>query len=1094
MRKIMAAMAVFFTALLVIPSEAFGQAADGNIVGTVLDASGAAIPNAAIELENTATGVKYTTNTDVNGLYRFNNVPVGVYSMTASAGGFNRSRLEQVNVELNRTATANFNLQVGGVAESITVTEAAALIDTTTAQVQSTYTSKQTIELPMAGLQLGAHNLSLLSAGVASSGGYGTGEGPSVGGQRPRNNSFNIEGVDNNRKDVTGSNVEVPNEAVAEFTLLQNQFSAEFGHSGGGIFNTIIRSGSNEIHGAAYLYHENRNYNAVDQSYKRQGIFENPRYDSNRMGINIGGPIVKNKLFYYGLFEYKPSGYATSPSAAIFAPTQAGYQQLAGLPGVSNTNLDVLQQYLSPAPTATRTTMVSGQEVPIGEVPIAFPSFQNVYNWIASADYNISDRDNLRGRFIANRLDGIDPGIVPDLPAFLQQRQTRSYMAMLTHVHTFSPTLTNELRLGYNRYNDIIPSGDYSFPGLDVFPNIGIQEDLNLNLGPFTESPQSGTINTYQIANNLNWSAGQHALKFGIDARKYIAPTNFIQRMRGEYNYSTLERYLLDLSPDSLAERNLGGVPYSGNSENLYWFAQDSWRIRPNFTLNLGVRYEYKGIPRDDELQELNAASSVPGLIEFRAPKAEKWNFAPRVGIAWSPGSSGLTSIRAGFGMSYDNYFDNLGTLQKPPQLETTVRDDVRQTVPNYLAHGGISPSRRPDQLSPEDAIALTSTYIPDQNLPYSMTWNFGVQRSFAQDYSAEVRYVGTRGVNLFTQHWLNVFAPVQPGRSLPTFLQQPSQAEVDNLNLTLGDLLAIDPFVPAFAAAGFNQTNITVFDNRGNSVYHGLQTELSRRFSRGLTFKVAYTWSKNMDDSTADLFSTSLSPRRPQDVYNLRNEWARSFLDRTHRFTGSWVWDMPFFKSGDSNWFLRNLAGNWIIGGVYTYESPQYATVQSNEDSNLNFDTAGDRAVVNTAGRAGTGSGVTPLCRGAGACSVDDTPERVVGYLADDPTARYIVAGPGVFPNAGRNTIPMGVINNWDLNIAKRFNITETKAIELKGFFFNVFNHAQYTPGYPNKVLFRDSTATRNHLIPGNPIFNDPSQVFDSNSRTLQLVARFTF
>jgi hypothetical protein len=491
-----------------------------------------------------------------------------------------------------------------------------------------------------------------------------------------------------------------------------------------------------------------------------------------------------------------------------------------------------------------------------------------------------------------------------------------------------------------------------------------------------------------------------------------------------------------------------------------------------------------KGVPRDDRRQVLNASSSRPGLIDFREPVAETLNFAPRIGIAYSPGTSGLTSIRAGFGMSYDNYFDNLGTNSKPPQLESTLDDPVvGSDTPGYLRNGGIAPTRRPASLTPADALAATSAYIPDQNLPYSMQWNLGVQRVFAQNYTAEVRYLGTRGVNLFTQHRLNSYAPVTANRGLPLYYQRPAQGTLDSLSLTLPQLTAEGPFLPEWAAAGFDQQFIVAFDNRGNSIYHGLAAELSRRFSAGLLFKAAYTWSKLIYDSTADLNSTSLAPRRPQDFFDMRNERARSFLDRAHRFTFSAVWDIRPFQN--SNWLVKNVVGNWTLAPIYTYESPQYATVQSGLDSNLNGDTAGDRAIVNAGGDLSRGTDVTPLTNSAGA---------TVAYLVDDPTAGYVRARPGLFPNAGRSTIPMGNINNFDLNVTKRFAIGEAKAFEIRALFLNLPNHPQYTPGYVNTVLFKASAQTRNHLIPGNPLFGDYTQVFDSNSRTMQLVARFTF
>lgn len=1065
---------------------ASAQATDGNISGAVTDSTGAAIPSAGLELENPATGVRYTAQTDNSGVYRFNNIPVGIYNLTASGSGFTTSKLQRLSVELNKTATANFTLQVGSVSTSVEVTEAPSTIDTTTAQVSNTFQSRQAVDLPVSALPLGPINMSLLGAGVASSGGVGLGEGPSVGGQRPRNNSFNVEGVDNNRKDVTGSNVRVPNEATQEVTILQNQFSAEFGHSAGGQFNTLLKSGTNEVHGTLYEYFQNRNLNAVDELYKRSGTLANPRYDQNRLGANVGGPVLKNKLFYFGDFEYNPLGLAGTPSASTFAPTAEGYATLNSLaPQLSQTNFDILKNYLPAAPVADpgNTTSVLGQVIPLGVLPINFPQYQNTYTGVASVDYNLSDRDQIRGRYIDQRTSGIDPLTSPNLPAFSASRTTTSKLFNISEFHTFTPSLTNEFRAGYNRYNDSIPVGSYAFPGLDAFPNITIEDDLNLQLGPYPEGPQSSIINTYQLIENLSWTKGRHSFKFGAEGRKYIAPNNFVQRVRGDYGYSTMERFLLDLTPDKLAQRNLGGVPYSGNQVDFYGYANDSFRLRPNLSLNFGVRYEYKGVTAGDKLQELNATSSRPGFLDFHAPVAQKKNFAPRIGVAWSPGQSGLTSIRAGFGIAYDALFDNFGTNSKPVQLENTVDDDITQNNPDYLKNGGIAPSRRPDSLSPADAIALTSTYIPDQKMPYAISWNFGIQRVFAKDYTLEVRYLGTRGVHLFMQNQINRRALVTPDNYLPTYMQAPTQAQLDALPLTLTDLNSASKFLPAWEAAGY-QSTITTFESRGNSIYHGLATELTRRFSRGLTFKAAYTWSKNIDDSTADLFSTLVSPRRPQDFQNLRPERGRSFLDRTHRLTFSAIYDTPWFN-GSSNWFMKNLVGNWTIAPIYTVESPQYATVQSGTDSNLNGDSAADRTIINPAGVDGTGSGVTPLRNSSG---------ETVAYLANNPNARYIVAGQGALANGGRNTLPLRGINNWDVTLAKKFNITETKRFELRGAFFNLFNHPQYIPGSINTVQAISSNSTRSNLIPGNALFNDPTQVFASNARTIQIIGRFVF
>ena len=262
---------LLFVALFLCAMLAFGQATDATLVGVVSDQSGAAVPGGSVTIENVATGLKQSAVTNNNGEYRFNNVPLGRYNLSVAANGFTTATLKDIAVTLNQTATANITLQVGSVATTVEVTEAAATIDTTTAQVQSSYNSEESRYLPMtsvgvAGTNLGVLNLSLLSAGVSSGGGIGVGTGPAVGGQRPRNNNFTIEGVDNNDKVLTGNVVYLSNEATENFTLLQNQFSAEFGHSSGGQFNVAVKGGTNDIHGSIYEYFENRNLNAQDQT------------------------------------------------------------------------------------------------------------------------------------------------------------------------------------------------------------------------------------------------------------------------------------------------------------------------------------------------------------------------------------------------------------------------------------------------------------------------------------------------------------------------------------------------------------------------------------------------------------------------------------------------------------------------------------------------------------------------------------------------------------------------------------------------------------------------------------------------------------
>jgi hypothetical protein len=1087
MKKLLGTAAILLLALASLNSPVFAQAADGNVVGQVLDSSGAAIAGVAIEATNVDTGVKYTAKSGADGSYRLNNLPTGKYDISASYSGFATSTLKSFTAELNRTTTANVTLKLAAQASTVEVVEAGAAIDTTTSQITSTYETRQTTDLSLgasAGTGYGALNLSLLSAGVASSGGIGYGAGPSVGGQRPTNNNFVIEGIDNNRIDVTGPITYISNEATAEFTVMQNMMSPEFGHSSGGTFNTVIKSGTNEVHGSLYEYLQNRNLNALDAAVKRAGISERQRFDSNRLGATIGGPAIKNKLFYFGNFEYQPLGEAGTPSSEVLTPTAAGYTALGSIASISKTNLGVLSTYAPPSPRQTDTTLVAGVNIPIGTLPIVSPSFSNTYSYLGGLDYDASPQDRLRFRFIANNTRAIDT--TPTLAAFFSSQPTNAYNVSLRYFRNFTPGLSNEASFGYTRFFQSVPVGSFAFPGLSVFPNISIDNDLNLQLGPDPNGPQFTIINTYSLIDNLTWIKGKNTVKMGYSGRRVVAPQSFIQRSRGDYNYSNLERFLLDKTPDDLAERSFGVSDFWGNLWSHDLFINDDYKLRPNLTINLGLRWEYVGIPAANATQALNSISSVPGLIEFRTPTAQKGNFAPRVGMAWSPGKNGTMSVRAGMGILYDQVYQNLGILSLPPQATTTVDSEVDFTKDpsGYLAKGGILNPAGVGALSAADARALTGSFVPDQVRPYSINWTLGVQKVFASNYTLEVRYVGTRGVHLPMQIRLNRGTVVTPSHSLPTYMARPAQTALDALPLNLAGLQKeIDPVRAAYLNAGF-QSNIVGFMPVGNSSYNGLATELNRRMSHGLQTKIAYTWSHAIDDGTAAVFSTVIAPRRAQDFTNLRSERSTSALDRRHRFTVSWIYDVQWMK-GSHNWAAKNLIGNWTYTGTYMFESPQFGVVQSGVDSNLNGDTAGDRAIVNSSGDMKVGSGVTAL---------KNTKGDTVAYVANNPNAGYIVAGAGAYANGGRMTLPLRGIQNFDMTFAKNFNFTEKKRIQFRADFYNAFNHSQFTPGSINTVAPTSRTDTRNYLIPSTSSFNNPETAFGNNPRVIQLAMKFIF
>jgi hypothetical protein len=474
-------------------------------------------------------------------------------------------------------------------------------------------------------------------------------------------------------------------------------------------------------------------------------------------------------------------------------------------------------------------------------------------------------------------------------------------------------------------------------------------------------------------------------------------------------------------------------------------------------------------------------------LITFGEPKPQKDAFMPRIGIAYSPGTSGKTSIRAGIGRNFDVLFDNFGLLTLPPQLVTTV-DLTGLNQGNFLANGGIAPNATGSALSLKDARAGTGGYVPDETRPESWQWNIGVQHIFKDNYTVESRYVGTRGLHLPIQAQLNRQPVVNASNALPIFYSQPSQATLNGLTNTLDTLTAQynahGNIASGYREAGFNGI-ITSYQPWGNSMYHGWANQVTRRFTNGLQFTVAYTLSHAIDDSTAEVFSTYLTPRRPQDSTNLRNDRSSSALDHRQRLTAAMVYELNPFKTG--NWFMKNIVGNWELAPIYTYQTGTLFDVQSGVDSNLNGDSAGDRAFLNPSGNPTVGSGTTALKNSAGA---------TVGFLVTNPNAGYVAAPKGTLPNAGRNTEHLNPIDNIDLTFAKSFNATERFKLQFAGRFFNILNHPQYIGGFLNDVapIGFTSGAVHNFLIPSQSIFGDPTQAFSSNPRGIQVSAKLVF
>ena len=1040
-------------------------------------------------------------------------------------------------------------------------------IDTTTAQISTTFSEKEAQDLPAATVGLGVINLSLEAPGAVSSGGVGAGTGPSVSGQRPRNNNFEIDGIDNNSKGVTGPLLYVANDAVQQFVLLENVYSAQYGHSTGGQFDTLIKTGTNSLHGGLYEYFENRNLNAVtstqgiaDQSLTNPvtgapaGSHFNPRLDFNRYGGFAGGPIIKNKVFVFANYERQTLGQS-SAATTICAPTAAGYATLNSLTFASTNNLKVFEQYF---PTASTQARASGDPacaaqnvtvtptngvatlVAVGDYAIAPPNYYNHDYLSTSGDYTISQKDSVHVRYVYNRQDGTDTAA--SLPTFYDTTPARYHLAAINETHVFGPNLTNDIRAGYTRYYSTTPVGPQSFPGLNAFPSLYFYDlsGKGVSLGPDPNAPQETIQNLYDLVETLTYVKGKHTINVGGEGRKFIAPEIFTQRIRGDYEYNNLSQYLNDVSPSGLGQRDAtatGLAPtFYGDQSSIYLFANDDWRVTPQLTLNIGLRWEFTSVPVGVRGQSSESAASAPGVISFGVPQPQYTNIVPRIGLAYAPNEN--TSIRAGFGMNTDVLFDNLGENSAPLSLATTENvPSLTTQTPNFLAGGGL-----PAQISnaiftdPAQERTAISAYVPNQVLPYSEQWTLGVQHVFAHNYTAEVRYVGTRGIHLDTQTQINTQDAVTTANQLPVNLT--GGAVSPNGATTLASIEAPTgtytytntggtsstvtcPYyrIASYCTAGFTST-ITGYFPYGGSNYNGLQMQLTRRFQKGLLINAAYTYSRAFDDSTADVNSTALNPRRAQNMLNLHQDYSRSDLDHPNRLSVVALYDIPFFNH--SNALLRNVLGNLEIAPVYTFQSPQFTTPQSTVDSNLNGDSAADRTFINPAGVRNTAATVVPVLNGT-ACATGTAfgglingtnttatscAANTIGYTAGSinalthvftPTTNgyYVQGGSGTMPNAGRNLLPVGRIDNLDLTALKRISISDRYKLEVQLQAFNVLNHSQYLPGSLNTVNSVTSTGSgaANFVnVTSGGLFANKQADFSNNARTMQLAAKFSF
>lgn len=1095
-------------------TPSLAQRLGGTLQVQATDQSGGVVPDAKVTATHQTTNITTEATSSGTGTYVFPNLVPGAYSVTVEKTGFRRFVRQNVMVRANQVVDATAQLEVGEVTTIVEVVGESA-IRITTADVSSSYSSTLIGQLPVATAGGDVKELAVTFPNTTTQPGGVAGDGGSIAGLRPRFNSFTIDGADDNSVSVNGSLTPVIGEAVEEFTLLVNPFSVEYGHSAGGIFTTTTKSGTNNLHGEAHFYNRNRNYNAFDNLEASRGAKD--RYDYNRLGGSVGGPILRDKLFFFGAYQHEGEGKASS-GPTVNTPTAAGLTTLKTL--ARNSAVVAILDQFAVAPAATGTTIVNGIPIPIGEFQGLAPSFVDQHDFNINADLHLG-RHQMRGRFLYDRFRAPNVNPVQPQPQFNGSETFDARKVIFNDVWTISPTVVNEFLAAYSRS----AGGYFTVPqAFANFPNVNIT-DLGINLGPEGNSPQGQTINTYQWSDNITKVYGNHTFKGGVQVRKYIFPSDFLPRARGEWDYATLQTLINDLVPDGAngALRGAGSGGFAANFNSFYGFFQDTWKVLPRLTLNLGIRYEYNGVPRDTGTQAGNAIADAPAVgLFFRVPKPDTNNWAPRFGFAYDPTGSGRWSVRGGIGFFYDITPTNFPTLQLPPQLQSEQNPAVTcalggapawcpaAATVGFLAGGGLLQVNVPPT-NQADARAATQGLILDYVEPKILSWSLGVQHEIVTNTTVEVRYVGNHAVSMARQQRLgfgsaSAFDSRFPGGGitpLPTFFTAASvPAAIPSPASTLADFLNFNtnPLEPE----GFFGT-FTIFPQDTQSIHHSASVEVIRRLTRGLYIQGSFTFAKTIDNATNELFTSRVNPRRGQDGNNIADERGRSVLDINKKFSIAFVYSIPNLNVDNAT--ARGFLHGWQLSGTYLAQSGQPVTALSGVDSNANGDSAGDRVILNPNGVGLTGSTANFVCNdgAAGATRIVTSSAscasnaNIVGYLAQNSTARYIQARVGARATLGRNTIDTPGLNIWNISIMKETTLTERFKLQLRMDTFNPFNHRNFSIGLPTNSGAIDQGDNPNPLSTAYPFVTAGSlflnnSAFNGGNRELQIGLKLIF
>ena len=1046
--------------LLISVANSFAQSSNGTITGTVTDRSGGAIKDATVTVSSIDRGGEsQTATTDSAGSYRVGSLLPGKYRVSIEAPGFSVTVINDLNVRGSLETTASAQLELSAASATITVEATAAQeLQKQSGDLSANISSNEVENLPY-GLTGNPVELLLTEPGVqsvANRDALTNGVGFSVNGTRPRANNFLIDGQDNNDSQIAGQAVQTINhEAIGELTILTNSASAEFGRGGGSVTNEIFKGGTNQWHGSGWDINQPSKLSAIPAELALAGITRNPVQITNTFGFSIGGPIKKDKLFVFGTPQWNRfRANAGANAHVLLLPTANGVATLQGIEAQegANPNIDFLLAALGNIRGGSSgTTLISAgvdangnprPSVEFGNVLRGDTSIQgNDLQWDFRVDFIASDHDQLTARYFHDRSSLFpdffnNPG---ELPSFETQQGGPSSNFHAAWTHTINSHMLNELRFSYATINFgfeptaatlASPVGTHFTVILNDIAN---PDGTNTFFGLPGNEPAFRDHQTYQFQDGFNWSFGRHTLKFGGDVALVFVSDGIPVDPRGTYNVfpggacgtstcTSLANLIDNFSGNGgNVSRFFGNTNIHPFAPNYAPYVEDTWRIKSNLTLALGLRYEFWGTPEnalqfpalDSRFSQGLAGATFPSA--FSAPQQpDKNNFAPRVGIAYTPHFwnkilGGDTVFRAGWGIFYDGLFTNI--------LDNTAAgspNGVLQNLSGGAGRGFANASVQLQALQPT-LTSHSSVFTIPANLrnPLTHQWNVDIQRQLPLGLLVTAAYVGTRGEHLFVNQDFN----------------------------------------PAFVNPNFGL--VTARTNGGDSIYHAGQLTVTHPFKHGLLVRGAYTYSKFIDDMS-EVFVTSGLSSRAQNLSDQGADRGLSAFDRRHRLAIAYLYDLPYVHNDSNAAFrvLNAITRDWQTSGTLAFSSGAPETIA------VGFDANGD---VYANDRPSLGNPKVPInysqscldpagtCNSGVGFSLDGVHfvdfnssfglDAQGNFVATKNDFRYVVTL-GQNGNIGRNTfISPGTISN-NISVQRTVKLKERYAFLVRGEFYNAFNH----------------------------------------------------